>query len=172
MAPAPGFDEAAVPFLESAPNLRNGPPRSPALERLVRKFDPAERDFRNRELGKAGEEAVLRFERLRLEQEERPDLARKVRWIAQEDGDGAGYDIHSYDRRGSDRLIEVKTTTGGQRTPFFLTRNECALAEERVDAFKLVRLYSFRRQPRMFELEPPLADSVRLTPLTFQASFG
>jgi hypothetical protein len=170
--PALGLNEEAIPFLGPPPDLRDAPPRPPALERLVRKFDAAERDFRNRELGKAGEAAVLRFERLRLEQEERPDLARKVRWVAQEDGDGAGFDIGSFDRSGKERLIEVKTTLGGERTPFYMTRNECALAEERIDAFKLVRVYSFRRQPRMFELEPPLADSVRLTPLTFQASFG
>jgi hypothetical protein len=65
------------------------------------------------------------FERQRLMGEERPDLARKVRWVAEEDGDGAGYGIHS-----------------------------------------------FAREPRMFELEPPLADAVRLSPHTYQASFG
>src|ERR1700683_5397594 len=58
------------------------------LRRPVRKFDPVERDFVNRSLGKAGEEFVLNVERRRLETQ-RPDLARKVRWVAAEDGDGA-----------------------------------------------------------------------------------
>lgn len=159
-------------FLEQAPLLRPPKPRPELLERLVRKFDPGERDFRNRELGKAGEEAVFHFERQRLEAEERGDLARKVRWVAQEDGDGAGYDIHSFDRDGRERLIEVKTTTGGATTPFYLTRNEHSLAEERLDAFRLLRVHSFAREPRMFEIVPPLADSVRLSPHTFQASFA
>lgn len=158
--------------LEPVPPLQPHKLRPADLERLVRKFDPAERDFRNRQLGQAGEEAVFYFERHRLEGEERPDLARKVRWVAREDGDGAGYDIHSFDREGHDRLIEVKTTLGGRATPFFLTRNEHALAEERVDAFRLLRVHSFARNPAMFEIRPPLADSVRLSPHTFQASFS
>ena len=41
--------------------------RPPALERLVRKFDPVERDHRNRKLGKAGEEFVFHVERKRLQ---------------------------------------------------------------------------------------------------------
>jgi hypothetical protein len=49
------------------------------LDQLVKKFDPVERDFQNRALGKAGEEFVLEVERRRLAKAERPDLARKSR---------------------------------------------------------------------------------------------
>ncbi len=59
------------------------------FRRLVRKFDPVERDHRNRSLGKAGEEFVVDVERRKLMRASRSDLARKVRWIAAEDGDGA-----------------------------------------------------------------------------------
>ena len=89
------------------------------LRRLVRKFDPVERDHRNRSLGKAGEEFVVEIERCRLAGANRTDLARKVRWIAAEDGDGAGYDVLSFDPAGQGRLLEVKTTNGSARTPFF-----------------------------------------------------
>src|SRR5271163_4251344 len=61
------------------------------LRRLVQKFDPVERDQRNRSLGKAGEAFVVDVERRQLTEADRPDLARKVRWTAAEDGDGAGY---------------------------------------------------------------------------------
>lgn len=44
-------------------------PTIPSLERLVRKFDPVERDFRNRQLGRAGEEFVVDLERRRLAHE-------------------------------------------------------------------------------------------------------
>lgn len=164
--------EPALPFLEPPPLLQPAKPRPADLERFVRKFDAGERDFRNRALGKAGEEVVFHYERRRLQDEDRADLARKVRWVAQEDGDGAGYDILSFDRTGRERLIEVKTTLGGPKTPFYLTRNEYDLAEERTDAFRLMRLHSFARERRMFELTPPLAESVRLAPHTFEASFG
>lgn len=141
------------------------------VQRLVRKFDPAVRDARNRTLGKQGEERILTFERARLASAGRDDLARKVRWISEEEGDGAGYDILSFDQRGLERLLEVKTTTGHERTPFFLSENERLLSTERPDAFRLVRLYDFARTPRAFKLTPPLENSVLLRPTTYRASF-
>ena len=143
-----------------------------ALERLVRKFDPAARDARNRALGKRGEERVLRAEHARLTEEGRSDLARKVKWISDEEGDGAGYDILSFDLSGSERLLEVKTTSGHQRTPFYLTENERLLSTERPGEFRLVRLYDFSREPKAFELRPPLAESVMLRPMSYRATFG
>src|SRR6266404_40007 len=101
------------------------------LQRLVRKFDPVERDYRNRALGKAGEEFVVELERRKLAGADRSDLAKKVRWVAAEDGDGAGYDVLSFDLAGDERLLEVKTTNGPARTPFFLTRTEREVATER-----------------------------------------
>ena len=89
------------------------------LQRLVRKFDPVARDHRNRALGKAGEEFVVHLERERLAQANRLDLAKRVRWVSMEDGDGAGYDISSFDESSTPRLIEVKTTNGSARTPFY-----------------------------------------------------
>ncbi len=140
------------------------------IERLVRKFDPAERDLRNRALGKRGEELVFQFEKLRLLQIDR-NLSDKVRWVSDEDGDGAGYDILSFEPDGRERLIEVKTTQGIETTPFYLSRNELDLSKERPDAFKIVRLYDFARDPKAFQLVPPLGSFVRLEPISFSASF-
>ena len=58
------------------------------FRRLVRKFDPVERDHRDRSIGKAGEAFVVDVERRKLMRASRSDLARKVRWIAAEDGQG------------------------------------------------------------------------------------
>jgi hypothetical protein len=123
-------------------------------------------------LGKAGEEMIFAFERQHLTAKGRSDLARKVRWVSQEDGDGAGYDIRSYDHKGSERLIEVKTTNGLQTTPFFLTRNELSFSNERPKEFRICRLYDFSKKPKMFELAPPIEKLVRLEPLSFAASFN
>ncbi|WYK05506.1 DUF3883 domain-containing protein [Cereibacter sphaeroides f. sp. denitrificans] len=101
----------------------------------------------------------------------RDDLARKVRWVSEEDGDGAGYDIASFAPDGLPRLIEVKTTNGWERTPFHITRNELAVAEERRSEWRLFRLWNFSREPKAFELHPPLDAHVSLTATTFQASF-
>ena len=111
------------------------------------------------------------FSRL-LEQLDRADLAKKIRWVSEEDGDGAGYDILSFDAKGKERLLEVKTTVGSDTTPFYITRNELSFSSERPEAFRLCRVFDFSRQPRMFELVPPLENLVYLSPLNYEASFS
>ncbi len=169
--PFTGLAEAPELYLGPAPSPRPpGIKRPEPLERLIRKFDPAARDQLNRALGRAGEERIVEFERRTLIALERSDLARKVKWISEEEGDGAGYDIRSYDPSGAERLIEVKTTRGSNTTPFYLTRNENDLAAERPDAFRLYRLYDYSKRPGLFTLTPPLEQVLQLEPMTFRAS--
>ncbi len=155
------------------PTLSNQPPPDELEQMLAvaRKFDVAGRDERNRALGKAGEERAIEHERATLRDAGRDDLARKVRWVSEEDGDGAGYDIESFTPEGHARLIEVKTTNGWERTPFHITRNELAVADARRSEWCLLRLWDFSRDPRAFELRPPLDAHVSLTATSFQASF-
>lgn len=172
--PTTGLREAASLWVGSAPTLSNQPPPQ-ELEQVLNiawKVDQAGQDERNRALGRAGEERVLLHERATLQAAGRGDLARKVRWVSQEDGDGAGYDIASFAQDGRPRLIEVKTTNGWERTPFHITRNELAVADERRSEWCLFRLWNFAREPRAFELYPPLDAHVSLTATTFQASFN
>ncbi|MGE0773568.1 MAG: DUF3883 domain-containing protein [Sphingomonadaceae bacterium] len=159
-------------FLEPPPKLTAPSEEEPdALARLVRKFDVALKDEKNRRLGRVGEEAVLGWERQKLIMASRADLAQKVTWISEEFGDGAGYDILSYEPDGRERFVEVKTTSGHQTTPFYISENERALSDERPDAFRLIRLYNMYREPRAFELIPPLTSYVTLRPINFRAEF-
>lgn len=167
-----GWAERQGLFVGVPPPLLPVSPRNANIERLIRKFNPVERDFRNRKLGRDGEELVFHHERQRLTQLERPDLARKIRWISEELGDGAGYDILSFDTQGRERLLEVKTTVGADVTPFYITRNELSLSSERPEAFRLCRVFDFSAHPRMFELTPPLEKLVHLSPLNYEASFS
>lgn len=137
---------------------------------IARKYDIAERDARNRSLGRAGEERILAHEHVSLLAVGRTDLAERIRWVSHVDGDGAGYDIQSFDTDGSDRLIEVKTTNGWEHTPFYITRNELAVAEERRKDWRLVRLWNFAREPKAFELRPPLEAHVSLMATSYQAN--
>jgi hypothetical protein len=141
------------------------------LQRLIRKFDPVTRDHYNRSLGKAGEEFVVDLERRQLAEADRPDLARKVRWVSAEDGDGAGYDVLSFDFAGRERLLEVKTTNGSARTPFFLSRNERNLADKRPADWCIYRVHMFAKEPRIFVISPPLEKAVHLRPESWRASF-
>ena len=176
--PIPVVVEQLTGLAESQSLFVGAPPVAPpvnakakkALELVARKFDPALRDQLNRELGLAGEEFIYEHEQRELTRIDRRDLARKVRWISREDGDGAGYDIRSYDASGAERWIEVKTTRGGSLTPFYLTRNENEAAKERPDAFRLYRLHDFSQHRGLFTLTPPLETVLQLEPLTFRAS--
>lgn len=166
--------QEAMLWIGPPPTHSNAPPPGELqqMTAIARKYDIAERDARNRALGRAGEELVLTHERASLLAAGRTDLAERIRWVSHVDGDGAGYDILSFDTDGSDRLIEVKTTKGWERTPFHITRNELAVAEAYRDDWRLVRLWNFARKPQAFELRPPLEAHVSLIATSFQASFS
>ena len=115
---------------------------------------------------------VLEVERRQLAKLQRSDLSERVRWIADEDGDGAGYDILSFDASGRERLIEVKTTNGGANTPFFVSRNEYETAAARAESWRLYRVHLFAQTPRIFTISPPLLTSVHLRTETWRASFS
>ena len=172
--PSSAVREAPTLWIGPPPTLSNAPPPDELeqMQAIARRFDVAERDVRNRALGRAGEERVLSHERASLAAAGRDDLAQRVQWVSDEDGDGAGYDIASFEFDGQSRLIEVKTTNGWERTPFHISRNELAVSEERRRDWCLVRLWNFVRDPRAFELRPPLEEHVSLMPTSFQASFN
>ena len=174
---ASDLNKPADLMVERAPTLLQRPPPDEFEQRLsiARKFDAAVRAERNRALGRAGEERVLAYERAKLTGVGRTDLANSVRWVSEEDGDGDGdgdgYDIASFCPEGRPRLIEVKTTNGWERTPFHITRNELAVAEDRPHEWRLLRLWNFARQPRAFELRPPLNAHVTLIATSYEARF-
>jgi hypothetical protein len=161
-----------IPF-GPPPTLRNAPPpgETEQMQAVARRFDVAGMQERNRVLGRAGEERVLRHEMRSLERSGRGDLASRVRWVSDLDGDGAGYDISSFEPSGAPRLIEVKTTNGWERTPFHISHNELEVAEARSKEWCLVRLWDFARSPQAFEIRPPLGAHVSLIPTSYRAEF-
>jgi len=146
--------------------------REPAAGYAPIKRDYLEREAHNRLLGLAGEEFALRFERWRLAQFGAGQLAEKVEQVSETRGDGLGYDILSFDPDGRERYIEVKTTSFGQRTPFFVSANEVRFARQNAPQFRLYRLFDFRASPRLFELDGAIENNCTLDPSTFRASFA
>ncbi len=166
------LNEETTLFFEPPPNPTSQNTGKPdEITRLIRKFDPAKRDSRNRKLGHQGEEIVFHAERNRLNSLGRADLARKIIWVSEVQGDGAGYDILSFEANGEERLLEVKSTAGHQTTPFYISENERSLSEEQPDKFRLVRLYDLARIPRAFQIAPPLESALILQPTNYRASF-
>jgi hypothetical protein len=149
---------------------RAASPMAPRFQAVRR--DYLEREAKNRSLGTAGEEFVLRFEEWRLRASGQARLADRVEHVAKTRGDGLGFDVLSFNLDGSERFIEVKTTTFGRETPFFVTETEVARSNQEGDNFHLYRLFEFRREPRIFDLAGALERNCFLDPHTYRAHFG
>lgn len=126
-------------------------------------------ESRNRSLGRAGEDFTIRFERARLERAGRSRLTDRIEHVSVTEGDGAGFDIRSFEVNGKDRLIEVKTTAYGKQTPFFLSRNELEVSRQKSGAYHLYRLFRFREDPKLYGLAGALDESCLLDPVSFTA---
>jgi hypothetical protein len=139
--------------------------------RLPRKLDYVARDEQNRRLGRAGEQWALDFEQKRLTDAGLAELFQRVDWVSERLGDGAGYDILSYDSRDRQRFIEVKTTNQGYASAFVVTRNELEFAQEVGEAFHLYRVFAFRESPSLYMLRGDISKQLHLEPLDYRASF-
>ena len=176
-AVAPSFPEFAdivvnAPARSEAPTVQRQdlPEDVSPLELRAIKRDYVEREARNRSLGTAGELLVVQLERWRLASAGLDQLAAKVIHVAQEIGDGPGFDVLSFRPNGAERYIEVKTTSFGRDTPFFVTQRELEVSVRSHDRYSLFRVFDFRRQPRIFELPGKIADHCWLHPQTFRAT--
>ena len=72
-----------------------------------------------------------------------PELVKKIKHVSKKDGDGAGFDILSFDDRGSINYIEVKTTKGKKETPFYMSLNEYDFYQLHKASFVIARVYNF-----------------------------
>jgi hypothetical protein len=137
-------------------------------------FSAAKRDYlaqesRNRSLGHAGERLVLEMEARRLYDAGKKVLSNRVEHVSKSQGDGLGYDILSFEASGKERLIEVKTTSFGQFTPFYVSRNELARSRADADIYHLHRIFDFRGKPRFFEIRGEIAGKCNLEPVSYLA---
>ncbi|MEX5271498.1 DUF3427 domain-containing protein [Kocuria sabuli] len=129
-------------------------------------------DARNHRLGSAGEKLVLQYERERLIQAGRIDLASRIIHVARVEGDSAGYDIRSFNADGTDRHIEVKTTTGPSTNAFYITPNEIKFSEDHPISYVLMRLYAYSQDAngaKFYEQHGPIGRYFDLTPTEYRA---
>lgn len=141
------------------------------------RFMPVQRDYlareaRNRSLGNAGEQFVMDIEARRLHAAGKKMLADRVEHVAATRGDGLGYDVHSFEEDGRDRLIEVKTTAFGELTPFYVSRNE--LERSHIDAatYRLYRVFGFQERPRAFDLPGEISSHCSLDAVSYLATLA
>jgi hypothetical protein len=158
--------------LTDPPSGGSPTPTGPRLSsnRVAVVTDYIQREARNRSLGSAGELFTLNYERARLIHAGKENLASRIEHTSQLCGDGAGYDVLSFEESGRERLIEVKTTKYGADTPFFVSKNEVSVSEQESGKYHVYRLFSFREYPRLYTLAGSIEKSCSLTPSTFIAT--
>lgn len=125
-------------------------------------------------IGLAGELLALEYEKASLMSAGRSDLAALVDHVSISQGDGAGYDIRSFNPDGTDRFVEVKTTTGPANSPFLISANEVAFSEDAGEAFVLFRISSFDKTSNsgnFFTVAGPIRKRWTLKETEYQASF-
>ncbi len=169
----------AIPSIPDILSIQVDPPSLDQTETKVRERSdnhrtPSLRNYleieaRNRSLGLAGEEMVIRFEHERLWRAGQRTLADRIEHVSRTKGDHLGYDIHSFENDGRDRLIEVKTTRFGAMTPFFISRNELAVSIDLQNEYQLYRLYRVFEHPKLFVLGGSLGSTCELEPVNFSA---
>jgi Domain of unknown function (DUF3883) len=99
-------------------------------------------------------------------------LANKVERISATRGDGTGFDILSYELNGSERFIEVKTTSLAKETPFHVSQSKVHFFSDFADQYHLYRLFAFRETPRLYELKGALERTRLLHATNFVATVG
>lgn len=126
----------------------------------------------NSALGLLGEELVLKREVERLRSIGREDLANGVVHVSVVEGDGAGYDIRSFEDDGRTKFIEVKTTKGSASAAFFISPNEVEFSKKNADSYFLYRLYEAdvsSRTAKAFVLTGDLTKTLGLKPTQYIA---
>ncbi len=154
---------------EQAPKIQVALTTKPH-RRLPTKVDFLELEARRRDLGRAGEEAVVHIERERLRQRGQDRLATMVEHVSQSKGDGLGYDVLSFDEAGNELFIEVKTTRQAREYPFMVSANEVSFSDEFAEQFSLYRVFDFGKDEiGLYRLAGSIAESCRLTPKIWSA---
>ncbi len=121
----------------------------------------------NRKLGELGEELVIEYERWRLIDIGRESYAEQVEWVSKDLGDGAGFDVLSKNKDGSDRYIEVKTTKLGELTPFYFSKNELKFSRKKSTRYFLYRVFRFNQHPNVFIKNGSFDEVCTYEPVSF-----
>ena len=174
-------------YVEKDPHLSNkqnfeklivDPPKNSAVSeppafyhRSPVKVNYIEKEQKNAKLGTLGEKLVLKYEKWNLMKIGKEKLAEEVKWISEEEGDGAGFDILSKNFDGTDKYVEVKTTTLGKETPFFFSRNELLFSEKRANNYHLYRLFNFENDAKIFIKNGSLGAICHSFPLSYKGYF-
>ncbi len=116
--------------------------RNKALNFYARKID-FENINKERKLIGDGGELLVYYDQIEFVKKYVPECVGDVRHVSKHDGDGAGFDISSFDINRRLLYIEVKSTTKKKETPFYMSATEYAFMELHKGNYVIARVYDY-----------------------------
>lgn len=126
----------------------------------------------NRAIGTTGESFALAYEKWRLMRAGKENLADKIEWVTQTQGDGLGFDILSRNSNGTDRYIEVKSTKLTKEAPFYFSALEHDFSRRNKVNFFLYRIFNLSADPKLFIANGAYDDFCNTSPTQFRGAFS
>lgn len=124
-------------------------------------------------VGKDSEKLVYDLEKERLINENREDLAEEVFWESEENGDGAGYDIKSFEKKDGEYIeiyIEVKGTNKSINEPFDISKNEIEASNKYKEQYYIYRVSNiYSNKPKFYKINGRIEDNFSLEATSFKA---
>jgi hypothetical protein len=129
------------------------PTRKNKKEHKGYKIDYVMRSKKLKRIGNRGEQIVLKAEKHYLVKNKKSNLAKIVNHTAEKD-DSAGYDIRSYNLDGTERLIEVKSTTHkiGSNN-IYLSANELEVAISKSNYYFYIVYEADSTRPKIWRIK-------------------
>lgn len=118
------------------------------------KHDYIKESIKQTQIGERGERLVFDFEKTKLLSAQKEGKIKSIenllKWVSLED-DSAGYDILSYDIDNKEPIyIEVKATTSGKTTPFYISNGELSFSKGHASNYRLYRVFNLRNDVAEF----------------------
>ncbi|MEO8712930.1 MAG: DUF3883 domain-containing protein, partial [Parafilimonas sp.] len=120
-----------------------------------------------KDLGDKGEALVKQREIAFLQEKNLHDIAALVEIVQ----DGKGYDVLSFDEDGNEKYIEVKTTTGNEYAPFYLSKNEVDFMRLHTNQYCIYRVYHYdegNNFGEFFELIGDIESQLLMKPIQYK----
>lgn len=146
---------------------------NPKSQAKIVKIDYSKINDLKEKLGTYCEKMIYDLEREKLIKEGREDLAEKVLWVSKEIGDGAGYDVRSFEKKEGKYIeiyIEVKGTNKSINEPFEISMNEIEASNKYGKQYYIYRVGSVHsKRPKFYKINGRIEDNFNLEAISFKA---
>ena len=142
-----------IPEFIPNPNLKKSDNENDRKNNKSKKNNTNKNNFSvpNKKVGRAGEEYVFKFEYNKLVKAGREDLALKIVKQYEILNDFPGYDIKSFNKKGDDMYIEVKSTKSEVKSYFEISRNEVEASEKFKDQYFIYHVVDVLKNPKIMK---------------------